>query len=82
MSCHQVGLPKVLHSTKGSKELTDGSSAVQQQGFAIVSMTRQAHSSDPAAPTVAQDAILLDPLVRSAKDPPSPIPINTLIISD
>jgi hypothetical protein len=31
VSCHQAGLPKVLHSTKGSKELTDGSNAVQQQ---------------------------------------------------
>jgi hypothetical protein len=63
VSCHQAGLPKVLHSTKGSKELTDGSNVVQQQGFVIVSMTRQARNSDPAAPTVVQDAILLDPLV-------------------
>jgi hypothetical protein len=34
-------------------------------------MTRQTRNSDPAAPTVVQDAILLDPLVRSAKDAPS-----------
>ena len=68
---HQVGLPKVLRSTKGSKELTDGSNVVQQQGFAIVSMTRQARNSDPAAPTVVQDAILLDPLVWSAKPGPN-----------
>ena len=31
-------------------------------------MTRQTRNSDPAAPTVVQDAILLDPLDRSAKD--------------
>jgi hypothetical protein len=71
-----------FHSTKGSKELTDGSNAVQQQDFAIVSMTRQTCNSDPAAPTVVQDAILLDPLVRLAKDALSLVLINTLIISD
>jgi hypothetical protein len=76
VNCHQAGLPKVHHSTNDSKELTDGSNAVQQQGFAIVSMTRQARNSDPATPTVVQDAILLDLLVRSAKDAPSPVPIN------
>jgi hypothetical protein len=76
VSCY---LLKVLHSTKYSEELTDGSDAVQQQGFTIVSITRQTRRSDPATPMVA---LLLGPLVRSAKNAPSPVPIGTLIISD
>ena len=71
VSSQQAGLPKILDGTKDSKELTDGSNTVQQQEFAIVSMDtadNDNRSSDPSAPTVAEDANLPDPLVGSAKD--------------
>ena len=79
MSSQTADLPEILDGTRDPKELTDGSSTAQQQGFAILVVNVMDHhnrSSDPAAPRVAEDANLLDPLEPKNHQP---LAINAML---